>query len=122
VTRITLNFAAITKAATQKRRASRVWGRETPGVSAESHLGRNGVVGLPTAKQTFIPLYETQRARKSFGDGPSYFFNAARRQPFNSALSSLISMPCITMNLQDRSSRGLFSSGNLQVTRQYWQS
>jgi len=34
-----------------------------------------------------------------------YFFRAARRQPFNSGLTFVISMPGMTMNLQESSSR-----------------
>ena len=42
-----------------------------------------------------------------------------RRHHFNSWLISVISMPGMTMNLQDCISRGSSSSGNWQVTRQY---
>ena len=44
------------------------------------------------------------------------------RHHFNSWLSSVISIPAITMNLQLSISRGSSSSGNWQETRQYWQS
>src|SRR5579872_3404380 len=43
----------------------------------------------------------------------------ALKHHFNSWLSSLISIPAITMNLQLSISRGSSSSGNWQVTRQY---
>src|SRR5215813_11149445 len=43
----------------------------------------------------------------------------ALRHHFNSWLSSLISIPGITMNLQLSISRGSSSSGSWQVTRQY---
>jgi hypothetical protein len=58
----------------------------------------------------------------------TYFATAAsegsfdRRHHFNSWLISVISIPGITMNLHDNISRGSSSSGNWQVTRQYWQS
>ena len=46
----------------------------------------------------------------------------ARRHHFNSWLSSVISIPAITMNLQLSISRGSSSSGSWQLTRQYWHS
>src|SRR5207245_10950612 len=48
--------------------------------------------------------------------------NFARRHHFSSWLSSVISIPGITMNLHASISRESSSSGNWQVTRQYWQS
>jgi hypothetical protein len=51
-----------------------------------------------------------------------YFCKMGRRQSFNSGLISVISIPGMTMNLQLSISRGLSSSGNLAITRQYWQS
>src|SRR5580700_12235075 len=45
-----------------------------------------------------------------------------RRHHFSSWLISVISMPGMTMNLQESISRGSSSSGSWQVTRQYWQS
>jgi hypothetical protein len=45
-----------------------------------------------------------------------------RRHHRSSWLTSVISMPGMTMNLQDCISRGSSSSGSWQVTRQYWQS
>ena len=43
----------------------------------------------------------------------------ALKHHFNSWLSSVISMPAITMNLQLSISRGSSSSGSWQLTRQY---
>jgi hypothetical protein len=54
-------------------------------------------------------------ARASAGNFP-------RKHHFNSWLMSVISIPGITINLQDSISRGSSSSGSWQVTRQYWQS
>jgi hypothetical protein len=48
--------------------------------------------------------------------------NFARRHHFNSWLSSVTSIPAITMNLQLSISRGSSSSGSWQDTRQYWHS
>src|SRR5258708_30640562 len=45
-----------------------------------------------------------------------------RRHHFNSWLSSVTSIPGITMNLQLSISRDSSSSGNWQDTRQYWHS
>src|ERR1700757_5250483 len=45
-----------------------------------------------------------------------------RRHHLSSWLISVISMPGMTMNLQESISRGSSSSGSWQVTRQYWQS
>jgi hypothetical protein len=52
----------------------------------------------------------------------TYFRKMGLRQSFNSGLISVISIPGMTMNLQLSISRGLSSSGNLAITRQYWQS
>jgi hypothetical protein len=46
----------------------------------------------------------------------------ARKHHFSSWLSSVISIPAMTMNLQLSISRGSSSSGNWQETRQYWHS
>jgi hypothetical protein len=46
----------------------------------------------------------------------------ARKHHFNSWLSSVISIPAITMNLQLNISRGSSSSVNWHETRQYWHS
>src|SRR6266403_4654279 len=48
--------------------------------------------------------------------------NFARRHHFSSWLSSVISIPGITMNLHANISLESSSSGNWHVTRQYWQS
>jgi hypothetical protein len=85
-------------------------------------FGRHGVVGLPNRGINFYSTSSNTARTKKFHCPPGYFFNAPFKQAFSSALNSLISMPAITMNLQASSSRGLFSSGSLQVTRQYWQS
>jgi hypothetical protein len=71
-------------------------------------------------------FHETRTTKRSFYFHPcptgASLGSFALKHHFNSWLSSLISIPAITMNLQLSISRGSSSSGSWHVTRQYWQS
>jgi hypothetical protein len=80
-------------------------------------------------------IVNTKRSKKSQGKEQENAYNQriygltgasegsfARKHHFNSWLSSVISIPAITMNLQLNISRGSSSSGNWHETRQYWHS
>ena len=102
-----------------EKRASRVLDRETPCFSVGRRLGQSGVAGASNRLINFYSVTLNPARAKKLRAAIFYFFSAPRRQAFNSALSSLISMPAMTMNLQESISRGLLSSGSLQTTRQY---